>query len=85
MITNSKKEKEMTIIVNATPEVWSKKEISFEEVVKLAFPNANFSGSMEYSVVYSRAHGNHEGSLVAGESVKVKDEMEFDVTATNRS
>jgi hypothetical protein len=85
MNTNSNKEKEMTIIVNATPEVWSNKEISFEEVVGLAFPNVNNNGNMEYSVVYSRAHGNHEGSLVAGESVKVKNEMEFDVTATNRS
>ena len=38
-----------------------------------------------YSVMYQRGHGNKSGSLVAGQSVKVKEGMRFDVTATDRS
>ncbi|WP_107040013.1 multiubiquitin domain-containing protein [Brumimicrobium mesophilum] len=77
--------KEYQIFVNGTPEEWTGKEISFEQVVKLAFPNASFESSKGYSVVYKKAENGKEGSLVFEDSVKVKSEMEFDVYPTNRS
>lgn len=77
--------KEYDIIVNGTLEKWIGKEISFEQVVKLAFPNASFESTKGYSVVFRKAENGKEGSLVFGDSVKVKSEMEFDVYPTNRS
>ena len=60
-------------------------EISFEEVVKLAYPTAPYGDNTGYSVMYEYGRGGREGTLIAGESVEVKEYMRFDVTATDRS
>lgn len=80
-------DKEVTIIVNGEEKSWEKKdEISFEEVVILAFGSYVNNGQVEYTVTYKRGQGNKpEGSLVQGQSVKVKDKMIFNVSQTNRS
>lgn len=79
--------KTVTIIVNTRPHVVDKnKEISYEEVLDLAYDGAPPSGpNYAFSVMYRRGHGNKEGSLDPGETVKVKDGMIFVVTATDRS
>lgn len=76
-------DKDCTIIVNGTPKVVAKTDLTFEEVVALA--NLPHGSQVLYTVVYRRAHGNKNGSLTAGESVKVKEGMIFDVTATDKS
>lgn len=82
-----KREKVVTIIVNTRPHEWNKKEeISFEEVVTLAFGSFSEDPAVAYTVTYTRGKNEKkEGSLVKGESVKVKDGMIFNVTQTNRS
>lgn len=81
-----KHEKPLTIIVNAQPKPWDEKEISYDQVVKLAFPNPPPNVVITYTVEYERAPGKHpEGSLVKGQSVHVKDGMIFNVTETGRS
>ena len=83
---DDKKQKVATIVVNGRSREWDEKEISFEQVVSLAYPEPPQGGNIEYTVSYRRAHGNKpEGTLKAGESVKVKDDMIFDVTATDLS
>jgi len=77
--------KEFTIYVNATPENWTGKEISFGEVTKLAFENPPYGEYTEYQVVYSEARGNKEGTLAEGQTIKIKEGTEFDVSATDRS
>jgi hypothetical protein len=79
--------KTVTIIVNGRPKTWPKNEdITFEQVVALAFPNPPSGDGVQFTVQYTRGHGNKPaGTLVEGQSVKVKDGMEFDVTQTNRS
>lgn len=79
------KVKEMTIYVNGTPENWKEKTISFEEVSKLAFEIPPYGINTEYQVVYSEPHGNKEGTLAQGQSTKVKEGMQFDVSATDKS
>jgi hypothetical protein len=75
-----------TIVVNGRPREWYENEISFEQVVALAYPDPPQGGNIEYTVSYRRAHGNKpEGTLKVGESVTVKDGMFFDVTATDLS
>ena len=79
-------EKEVIIIVNTREKTWLKKEISYEEVIVLAFGSYPNNESIVYTVTYSRGEKpNHEGSLVIGQSVKVKKGMIFNVTPTNKS
>ena len=74
------------IIVNTREKKWDKKEISFEEVVKLAFGSYSEDPNVVYTVTYSKGHEHQrEGSLVKGKSVKVKCGMIFNVTQTNKS
>lgn len=79
--------KTVTIIVNGRPKTVPKKdELTFEEVVALAFENPQTGDGIQYTIQYTRGHGNKPaGTLVEGQSVKVKEGMEFDVTSTNRS
>jgi hypothetical protein len=77
--------KRYEIIVNGRPRPWDKETISYDEVVVLAFPPPHDPNSV-FTVQYS--HGpkeNPQGTLVQGQSVKVKSGMRFDVTQTNRS
>ena len=79
-------DKEVTIIVNTGEKTWNKKEISYEEVIVLAFGSYSNDENVVYTVTYSKGpDSHHEGSLVKGGSVKVKDGMIFNVTQTNKS
>lgn len=78
--------KTVTIIVNTRPKEWDKKEISYREVVELAFGSYSEDENVVYTVTYTKGHEpHHEGSLVKGGSVKVKDKMIFNVSKTDKS
>lgn len=79
--------KTFTIVVNAKEKTWNKKEISYDEVVLLAFPDAPAGVVITYTVEFERAEGHKsEGSLVqGGPPAKVKEGMIFSVTETSRS
>lgn len=83
---SQKEKKEVTIIVNGTPHEVEKDEITYAEVVTLAFPDFPQHPEINYSVKYKRGQGNKpEGILSPGQTVKVKDGMIFDVSATGQS
>lgn len=76
----------VTIIVNARPKVVTKKELSFREVVALAYENPVFSETIAYTVTYKKGHPpRHEGQLVDGEFLKVKKDMVVNVVRTDKS
>jgi hypothetical protein len=78
--------KDFTIIVNGREKVVTGKEISFEQVVALAFTQPPTGPNIVITVTYHRGHGDKpEGSLLPGGTVKVKEGMIFDVTATDKS
>lgn len=79
-------DKPITIIVNAQEKTVTKKELTFSEVVVLAFPSPAGETTV-YTVTYRRGGNEHkpEGTLSEGESVKIKDGTIFNVTATNKS
>ena len=81
------KNKTITIVVNGTPhEVPKKEEITYAEVVTLAYPDYPQHPEITYSVTYPRGHGEKpEGILNPGGSVKVKDGMSFSVNRTGQS
>lgn len=77
--------KEFRIIVNAREKIFKGREISFYQVVELAFGTVSTNPNIVYSVTYKRGHGNKEGTMDKGDTVKVKDGMIFDVTQTDKS
>lgn len=80
------KDKSITIIVNGRQRVVSTKELSFAQVVALAFDAPPTSQNIVFTVTYRRGEGNKpEGTMVEGDVVKVKDGMVFNVTATDKS
>jgi hypothetical protein len=80
---DTEKTKTVTIIVNTKPREWIQNDITFEQVVELAFPGQPYD-PQGTTVEYSRGHGPDK-SLRPGESVQVKDGMIFDVEPANRS
>jgi len=78
--------RETTIIVNAQPKVVASMELTSEQVVELAYPTPPTGENVLITVTYRRGAGNKpEGTLVAGESVKLKEGMVFNVRATDKS
>ncbi len=77
-------DKTIEIIVNARPRQVAKEDLSYTEVVVIAFPDDAANTDKEFTVAYSNPHGQ-DGTLVSGQSVKVKKGMVFLVTKTNRS
>lgn len=76
----------VTIVVEGTAHEWTKKEITYDEVVTLEVPDHVQHPEITYSVTYKKGHGNKpEGDLAQGESVKVKDGMIFNVSETGQS
>lgn len=76
--------KSTTIIVNARQVVVDDKRLSYEQLVKLAFPADLPDEATVYTVSYANEHG-HDGSMAAGQSVEVKVGMVFNVGKTSRS
>ena len=81
----NEKDKEVTIIVNGREKTVTSKELTFDEVVDLAFDDPQRGPNIVFTITYRRGEGNKEGSLLEGQSVKVKDGMIFNVTRTDKS
>ena len=76
----------ITLIVNGRPKQWTKRTITFEQVVVLTFENYDPNPSKVYTVTYDRGPcENPEGSMVKSDKVLVKDRMIFNVTCTDKS
>lgn len=79
-------QKEYTIIVNGRQKMVTKKELSFIEIIALAFDNPPTGPNIVFTVTYRKGEGNKpEGTLIEGETVKIKNGMVFNVTATDKS
>jgi Multiubiquitin len=78
--------KEYLIIVNAREKAFNGKEISFDQVVILAFGSISTDPNIVYTVTFKRGEGNKpEGIMDKGDIIKVKNGMIFNVTPTNKS
>lgn len=83
----SKEEKKMIkIIVNGQAKEVTDKELSFAQIVTLAFGKPAGDGNTIFTVTYRRGEGKKpEGTLVAGETIKIKEGEIFNVTETSKS
>jgi hypothetical protein len=83
---HSGKPKTYTIYVNGQEKTVTTKTVTYEQIVKLAFPNPIIGQNIIYTVGYEDGpHKNPSGSLMPGGKVYVKDGMIFDVTPTEKS
>ena len=76
---------EIAIIVNGERKTIPSREVSYTEVVALAYPTPPSPDTM-FTVTYRNAVKPKEGSLVDGQSVEVREEGTiFNVRATGKS
>jgi hypothetical protein len=80
--TGAKQVKTTTIYVNTKEIAWDEKDISFDQLVDIAFPGA---ANKEFDVTYMKGQSDQEGELLNGDSIHVHPKMEFIVTPTNES
>lgn len=78
------RKKTYEVVVNGRLRHVTEHELSYEQVVKLAFPDDQPDANILYTIAYANPHGK-DGTLTAGEEVKAKEGMVFNVTKTNRS
>ncbi|OBT05492.1 hypothetical protein A9267_16730 [Shewanella sp. UCD-FRSSP16_17] len=79
-------EKEFLIIINGQQKTVTSKKLSFEDIVLLAFSHIKPGDNTIYTMTYKKAVGNKpEGTLVAGEVIKIKSGVIINVTATDKS
>lgn len=80
------KPRQVIIIVNGREKPWKENEISFEQVVILAFGTMVENQNTIYTVTYKGGpESNPQGTMVKGDKVFVKNKMVFNVTATDKS
>ena len=79
--------KKVTIKVNGRDKVVEKEELSYEEVIILAFGSYNPDPNIEYTITYSKGGNQHKpkGILQKDDSIKAKEGMIFNVTKTDKS
>jgi len=81
------RDKSIAIIVNGREKIVTDDELTFSQVVHLAFDNPPYGANTLFTITY-RKGGNEnrpEGHLVDGGTVKVKKGTIFNVTATDKS
>lgn len=81
----SGRERDYDIVVNGEPFTVEEQEVTWEQVIKLAYPEPPFAEPL-YTVTFRRAQKPREGTLVEGQSVLVhKKGTAFSVVVTDRS
>lgn len=79
--------RQFNVIFNGRSKLVTKRELTFEEIVALTYDNQPPAGpNLVFTVTYRRAEGHKpEGSLVEGQSIKMKEGMIFNVSVTDKS
>lgn len=82
----SAKDDSAEIIVNGEQKSVPSRDVSFDEVTKLAYPDSDPSTTTFTVLFYKADNEKHEGSMVEGDVVKVhKQGSSFNVTRSIRS
>lgn len=76
--------KSITIIVNGRDREVTTKKQTYREIAALAYPGADFEQFL-YTITFFKGERGHEGDLVEGETVNVKEGMVFNVRRSDKS
>lgn len=78
--------KEYTIVVNGREKTVTATELGEDDLVALAYESPPTGELICFTITYRRGQGNKpEGTLDDGDTVKLKEGMIFNVTATDKS
>lgn len=78
--------KETTIIINGREKEVEAEELTYDQIVRLAFDDPPTGEFICFTITYRNGGGRKpEGSLLEDESVKIKDGTIFNVTVTDKS
>ena len=78
--------KAVTIIVNGRPKEVTAEEVSFDELVDLAFDDPVRGPQIVFTITFRKAGGRiEEGELDEGQRIKVKEGTVVNVTRTDQS
>ncbi|EKD44152.1 MAG: hypothetical protein ACD_71C00222G0011 [uncultured bacterium (gcode 4)] len=78
--------KKLQIIINGQSIEWDNEKISFEEVVKIAFPSVKDSEIVLYTVTYHDGpKQNPKGNISSWGKIHTGDQMFFTCTSTSQS
>ena len=81
-----RRNREITIIVNGREKTVEGREVTFDQIVVLAFDNRPTGEFVCFTITYRHGRGNRpQGTLVEGGTVLINDGMIFNVTATDKS
>jgi hypothetical protein len=75
---------EHTIVVNGRERSVHGKTLTYRDVAKLAYPDANFDQFL-YTITFFKGESGREGDLVEGETVAVKNGMVCNVRRSDKS
>ena len=74
------------IFVNTVDKAVTKRRLTFDDLVRIEFGVAPQGPNIKITIDYSNGPpANPKGSLRKGQSVRIRNGMEFDVSATDRS
>jgi hypothetical protein len=80
------RERAFKIIINGEPVVVRKRVLTFDEITKLAFPGLPTGPQIVFTVTFKKAAGpTHQGTLLPGGTVKIKNGTIVNVTRTDKS
>ena len=80
------RQRQYVIFINGKRKTSAMSRLTFVELIALAFENPPSGDGVQFTVQFTRGpEGHASGTLLEGLSVDLKNEMEFDVTPTNRS
>lgn len=78
--------KDIPIIVNGREKKVSERELSFSEIVRLAFDNPPTGENICFTITYRNGDDcKPEGTIIEGETINLKRGMIFNVTSTDKS
>ncbi len=78
--------KSVTIIVNGRPKEVTTEEVTFDELVDLAFDDSRRGPQIVFTITFRKAAGRiEEGELDEGHRIKVKEGTIVNVTRTDQS
>lgn len=74
------------VIINGRPRELATADASFEDIVRLAFPNLPVGAQRTFTVTYRRGDAQRpEGSLVANQATRLAPGAVINVSATDKS
>jgi hypothetical protein len=81
-----KRPREYKIVVNTRRRVVAQETLTFQDVLTLAFDPVPVGANWEFTVGYRHAHQQPQaGTLLPGQTVRIKNGTVFDATATDKS